>query len=173
MPLELELIRATEFVRVGAEGRFDLAASKKALAAIVSACRKRGLRHAVMDLRGVRIGPKSAFTTADLVELVNTFPKAGFTHELRVALIYASDPHKRARLFAFLSTLHGWEVQAFGNFEEAVMWLSSNGVKVKAAEQEKKERVPIRFHRPSQVQARPELARPGSARVEWVRPSHR
>jgi len=35
------------------------------------------------------------------------------------------DPHRRARLFAFLSTMHGWSVKAFGDFEEALFWRSS------------------------------------------------
>lgn len=124
MPLKLEIIRASEFVRVGPEGHFDLAASKAALAAVATACRKRGIQHAVIDLRALQPGPKPVFSPADLVELVNTFPSVGFTHQLRLAILYRSDPHKRARLFAFLSTLHGWNVRAFGDFEEALQWLS-------------------------------------------------
>ncbi len=42
MPLELGIIRATEFARMGAHGKFDLAASKSALATPAEACRKRG-----------------------------------------------------------------------------------------------------------------------------------
>jgi hypothetical protein len=125
MPLQLEIIRATEFVRVGAEGQFDLAASKVALATVARACRKRGVQHAVMDLRALQPGPKPVFTRADLTALVNTFPAAGFTRQLRLAILYRSDPHRRARLFAFLSTLHGWNVRAFGEFATALDWLSA------------------------------------------------
>jgi hypothetical protein len=42
-----------------------------------------------------------------------------------LAILYGSDPHHRARLFAFLSTMHGYAVRAFGDFEEALLWLSS------------------------------------------------
>lgn len=125
MSLQLEIIRAAEFVRVGAEGQFDLAASKVALATVARAGRKRGIQHAVMDLRALRPGPKPVFTPADLIELVNTFPAVGFTRRLRLAILYRSDPHRRARLFAFLSTLHGWNVRAFGAFETALAWLSA------------------------------------------------
>jgi hypothetical protein len=126
MSLQVEVIRAAEFVRVGAEGQFDLAASKAALANVAAACRKRGIDNAALDLRALQPGPKPVFTTADLVELVNTFPEVGFTKRLRLAILYRSDPHKRARLFAFVSTLHGWSVQAFGDFEHALHWLSSS-----------------------------------------------
>lgn len=124
MPLELQIIRANEFIRLGAQGHFDLPASKAALAELIRACRKRGLDQALLDLRALRPGPKPVFSPADLVSLVNTFPEVGFNRQLRLAILYHSDPHKRARLFAFLSTLHGWRVRAFGDFEAAILWLS-------------------------------------------------
>ena len=125
MPLELQIIRASEFIRLGAHGHFDLAASKAALAELVGACRKRGINQALMDLRALHPGPKPVFSPADLIALVNTFREIGFTHQQRLAILYGSDPHHRARLFAFLSTVRGWSVRAFSNFEESLHWLSS------------------------------------------------
>jgi hypothetical protein len=125
MPQELQIIRASEFVRMGAQGNFDLAASKVALAELAAACRKRGIPHAMLDLRALHPGPKPVFSPSDLAELVNTFREVGFTHQERLAILYGSDPHHRARLFAFLSAMHGWAVRAFGDFEEALLWLSS------------------------------------------------
>jgi hypothetical protein len=125
MPIELEIIRAREFIRLGAHGHFDLKASKAVLAVLAGACRKRGINQALLDLRALRPGPKPVFSPADLVSLVNTFREVGFTRAQRVAVLYSSDPHHRARLFAFISNLQGWSVQAFESFEEAVDWLSS------------------------------------------------
>ena len=125
MPQELQIIRASEFIRFGAQGYFDLAASKAALAELASACRKRGIAHAMVDLRALRPGPKPVFSPADVAELVNTFRDVGFTQEDRLAVLYHSDPHRRARLFAMLSTMHGYAVRAFADFEEALLWLSS------------------------------------------------
>jgi hypothetical protein len=124
MPLELEIIRASEFIRMNPQGHLDLAASKAALAGIARACRKRGIDQAMIDLRPFRPGPKPVFTPADLAELVSSFRVIGFTRRQRLAVLYHSDPHRRARLFAFLSTMHGWAVQAFGDFEKALIWLS-------------------------------------------------
>lgn len=149
MSLQIEIIRATEFVRVGAEGHFDLPASKAALATVAAACRKRGVQHAVIDLRALQPGPKPVFSPADLVELVKTFPAVGFTRRLRLAVLYRSDPHKRARLFAFLSTMHGWDVRAFGDFEPALLWLSSGQeTSVKTSRGAAEKTIPIQMRGP-------------------------
>lgn len=145
MPLELQIIRASEFVRLGAHGHFDLAASKVALAQLARACRKRGINQALMDLRALHPGPKPVFSPADLVELVKTFHEVGFTHQLRLAILYQTDPHHRARLFAFISTLHGWSVQAFNDFEKAIFWLShEQEAGVDTARTPSGKRIPIR-----------------------------
>jgi len=124
MSLELQIIRASEFIRLGAQGHFDLAASQAALTELAGACRKRGIDRALMDLRALQPGPKPVFSRTDLLTLVNKFCEAGFTRQQRLAILYTSDPHRRARLFAFLSTLHGWTVRAFDDFEKALHWLS-------------------------------------------------
>jgi hypothetical protein len=146
MPLELEIIRATEFVRMGAQGKFDLAASKWALTTLAEACRKRGINQAVVDLRATQSGPKPVLTPADLAELVRTFAEVGFDRRrLRLAILYRSDPHRRARLFAFLSTLHGWSVKAFGDFEAAVLWLSAVEPAAASSHAGGTQLIPIRF----------------------------
>jgi hypothetical protein len=122
--MELQIIRAQEFIRLGAQGDFDLEASKAVLAQLATACCKRGINQALLDLRALHPGPKPVFSPNDLVMLVNTFREAGFTHRQRLAVLYGSDPHHRVRLFAFIAKLRGWKVQAFDNFEDAVFWLS-------------------------------------------------
>jgi len=146
MPQELQIIRASEFIRFGAEGHFDLAASKLALAELAGACRRRGIAHAMMDLRALHPGPKPVFSPADLAELVNTFRQIGFTRQERLAILYGSDPHRRARLFAFLSTMHGYAVRAFGDFEEALLWLSGGQEpSPQRGRSPGEKRVPVRF----------------------------
>jgi hypothetical protein len=161
MPQELQIIRASEFIRFGAHGRFDLASSKAALAELAGVCRRRGIAQAMMDLRALHPGPKPVFSPADLAELVGTFREIGFTHQERLAILYHSDPHHRARLFAFLSAMHGWAVRAFGDFEEALLWLSSGqepGPERRRSPGEKQ--VPVRF---SKRKARP-ARRPAHSR---------
>ena len=147
MPLEMQIIRATEFVQVGAHGQFDLAASKEALAALAGACRKRGINLALLDLRELRPGPKPVFTAADLCALVSTFPEVGFGKHQRLAILYHSDPHKRARLFAFLSSMHGWSVRAFGDFEKAILWLSGPQKRALSPKPPAEKPIPIRVEK--------------------------
>jgi len=124
MPTELHIIRASDFIRLGAKGDFDMDASKAVLWELANACRKRGIDQAMLDLRALEPKPKPVFSPTDLAKLVNTFREVGFTHQQRLAILYSSDPHHRARMFAFIGTLRGWHVAAFGNFEEALEWLS-------------------------------------------------
>ena len=124
MPMELQIIRASEFIRLGPRGHFDLKASKAVLAQLARACCQRGIRRALLDLRALHPGPRPVFSPNDLVMLVSTFRQAGFTRQQRLAVLYGSDPHHRARLFAFIAKLRGWSVQAFDDYEQAVLWLS-------------------------------------------------
>jgi hypothetical protein len=143
MPLELQLIRASEFIRLSAEGHFDLETSILALAKIARACRKRGVERAMLDLRAVQTGPEPVFSPQDLATLVETFQRLGFTRNSRLALLYTSDPHGRARMFSFLSILRGWQVRGFGTFERAMRWLSEDEIG-EPGPKEEAQPVPIR-----------------------------
>ncbi|HWD92224.1 MAG TPA: hypothetical protein VG938_07735 [Verrucomicrobiae bacterium] len=123
MPLELQIIRACEFIRAGAEGRPDMDASRAVLRELASACRRRGIDRALLDLRSIRPGNTRIFTPADLASLVNTFREIGFTYEQRLAVLYSEDPYHGVRMFAFIGALRGWKVRAFGSFESALYWL--------------------------------------------------
>ena len=165
MPLELQIIRASEFVRLGAHGHFDLAASKAALAQLARACRKRGINQALMDLRALHPGPKPVFSPADLVELVKTLHEIGITHQLRLAILYRTDPFKRARLFAFLSTLHGWSVQAFDDFEKAIFWLSREQGIPSTRRSPREKRIPVhQLKREPRPKSRRRVVRPAKRR---------
>jgi hypothetical protein len=124
MPVELQIIRASEFVRIGPENHLDMEESRKALVLIAKACRLRGLDQALLDLRQLPIPDKPLFTPTELAELVDTFKQAGFGKNQRLAILYRSDPHHGARMFAFISKMRGCQVKAFQDFEQAMTWLS-------------------------------------------------
>ena len=145
MPLELQIIRAAEFIRLGAEGKLDVAASRGILRGLAAACRKRGITRALLDLRKVPVRPTPAFSPSDLASLVNAFREMGFRRDQRLALLYSADPHHRARLFALISTLRGWSVKAFDDFETAIGWLNSADPEAAEHELQTEEcRVPVR-----------------------------
>jgi sulfatase modifying factor 1 len=147
MPMELQIIRAHEFIRLGAHGHIDMKASKAVLAELAAACCKRGINQALLDLRALHPGPKPVFSLNDLAVLVGTFREIGFTRKQRLAVLYLSDPHHRARMFAFFAKMRGWRVQAFNGFEEAVLWLSGAGSEPSEVETEystRAKKVPVR-----------------------------
>ena len=165
MPIELQIIRVSDFVRVGTHGRFDFEASKLALANLARGCRKRGINQALLDLRAVTPGPVPIFSPADLASLVYTFHEMGFGKEHRLAVLYRTDPHHRARLFAFIGRMRGWHVAAFDNFEEALLWLSGGTEEDSDILSSILEPVPVN------IQERPVRARKGSI-ARWEKGSH-
>jgi len=124
MPVEIQVIRASEFVRVDPDDNLDFGASKKALEVLALACRKRGLDRAVIDLRKWPVLRKPRFTTKELAALVSTFREAGLPRRQRLAVLYRHDVYGGVRTFAFFSRMRGLDVQAFTDFEGAMQWLS-------------------------------------------------
>jgi hypothetical protein len=125
MPVELHIIRASEFVRLDARELLDFQASKQALRTLAQACRTRGLDCALLDLRLIPIPVKPQFTATELAELVGVFREAGFTKDQRLAILYHHDVHGGIRNFAFIGRIRGLQVQAFSEYEAALNWLSA------------------------------------------------
>ena len=125
MTLAIELIRTPEFIRASPHGILDFPASKETLGSIARACVKRGLKRALLDLRGLP-GRRVPFTCAELAELVETFRDSGFNKTHKLAVLYAEDRHRGAPLFSFIGRMQGWNVRALEDFEQALQWLSSD-----------------------------------------------
>ena len=160
MPLDLQIIRASEFVRLGARDHMDFEASKEALRELARACHKRGVERAILDLRDLPIPPKPIFTPTEVAALVESFREAGFSREQRLAVLYRADPHHGVRLFAFIGAMRGWNVQAFSDFEKALNWLSEHERHGKEAGGEE---VPIQVgRRKAEVKTRTQRGTTGS-----------
>jgi hypothetical protein len=147
MPLEIQVIKAAEFIRVNPQGKPDVLASREVLAKLAAACKKRGINRALVDLRSLVVGPKPVFSPADLLSLVNSFHKIGFRKNQRLAVLYADDRHHRAKMFAVIGSLRGWLVKAFCEYEAAINWLmlpsETEGLEVPMAGEE----IPVRRSR--------------------------
>lgn len=124
MPVELQVILASEFVRLDPHEHLDFEASKLALQELARACRKRGLDRAVVDLRSLPVLAKPHFTKNEIAGLVMAFREAGFSRDQRLAVLYRQDVHGGIRDFAFISRMRGMQVQDFADFEAALQWLS-------------------------------------------------
>jgi hypothetical protein len=124
MPVELQVIRASEFVCLDTDQHLDFEASKKTLQGLAAACRKRGLNRALLDLRGLPVLAKPHFTTVEVKALVEAFHDAGFTARQRLAILYEHDIYGIIRDFINFSRLRGIQVDAFLDYEDAARWLS-------------------------------------------------
>lgn len=152
MSIALEIIRASEFLRVDATEHLDFEASKNVLQGLAFACRKRGLDHAMMDLRALPVPAKPLFTPTQLAALIGAFREAGFSRRQRLAILFRNDFHGGIKTFAFLSKMRGLEVEAFDDFERAFLWLSEGhadlaeehrGVSVPIVKPEAKKRMEV------------------------------
>ena len=119
MPYNLQVVRCEDFIRVGAQGRLDVEASRQALAGLAAAMVARGIDRAIVDLRGVREG----LSTPAILELASTFHEAGFRREHRLALLHRWDRVAESDFFAASVFRRGWTVGSFDTFEEAFEWL--------------------------------------------------
>jgi hypothetical protein len=138
-PMELHVIRFREFVRLDANGHLDMAESHAVLSRLAETCRKRGLERSLLDGRGIQ----TELTPDEIAALVRDLAEMGFTRNQRLALLHKGDPHRRAALFALIAKLRGWKIRAFGDFEEAVDWLSS-GLDSRAEPQTSAQEIPLR-----------------------------
>lgn len=148
----LDIIRASEFIRLDTREHLDFAASKHVLESLAFACRKRGLDCAMLDLRKLPELDKPHFTTVELSKLIGAFRDAGFSRRQRLAILYRRDVYGGIRTFAFLSKMRGLQVQAFDDFEKAIFWLSEGqedfaerrgGIPVPISKREAKKRMEL------------------------------
>jgi hypothetical protein len=167
MPITLDIIRASEFIRLDATEHLDFEASKHVLEGLAFACRKRGIERAMLDLRTVPVPAKPLFTTAEMGTLIGAFRDAGFTRRHQLAILYQQDAHGGIRTFAFLSKLRGLQVRAFNDFEKALQWLSEG--QEDFGEQQRAFPVPIVKREAKKRVDEPAMGRPRSV---TVRPLH-
>jgi hypothetical protein len=149
MSVTLEIIRASEFIRVDATEHLNFEASRNLLQGLALACRKRGIDRAMLDLRGLPAPTKPAFTPTQLAALIGAFREAGFSRKQRLAVLFLEDVYGGIRTFTFLSKMRGLEVEAFDDFERALNWLSRGhaeehrGVPVPIMKRETKKRMEV------------------------------
>lgn len=122
MPYDIRIVRSREFVRLDADGHFDLAATRTLFADLIWTCARSQIGRVLLDLREA----KADLTVAQLVSLANV------THDVappplghRIALLTRAETQfERASLLATTVQEKGWDMTAFHSFEDALAWLS-------------------------------------------------
>jgi hypothetical protein len=122
MPYNLHIVKTSDFIRLNAKGETDVKHSHDVLAGLAEACFRHGVTCALLDVRDMK---KNSLKLTDLHTLAMAFREMGFREKHKLAVLHRLDGGERAELFAMFASDRGWNVQAFGNYEEAVDWFSA------------------------------------------------
>jgi hypothetical protein len=121
MPATIRIIRATDFIRVTAEGGLDLKESRRLLAATLSATDLVGYE-LVLDTRGAH----SSMSVTDLWNLAAEIGRVGGNLPRKTAVLCPRERFDHAEFFALCAQNRGFSVCAFTGFEDAMEWLISD-----------------------------------------------
>lgn len=121
MPVNMQIVKANDFIRLDAKGEVNLEESWQALAALAKQCVDLGVDYALLDVRKAQ----SDLKVTDVYRLAHAFEHVGFSKHHRLAVLhpYAG---KRAEIFAAFASDRGWHVRAFDDFEEAIEWFNTS-----------------------------------------------
>src|SRR6185436_4826872 len=100
----LQIVRASDFVRLDAHGKFDFDSSRRVLEQVALACVVRGIDCALLDIRDAQ----RSLSLTDLYKLAHAFPEMGFKQNQKVAVLHRYDATERAEMFAMFASDRGW-----------------------------------------------------------------
>jgi hypothetical protein len=131
MPYSLEIIHTGDFIHMNDKGGLDVETSKQALSKLARTCVQSGITNALLDVRDAKID----LDFQDLYEVAEAFKEMGFRKSHRLAVLYRDKASPRveffsikpgagAEFFARCASEQGWNVRAFGDYEQAIEWFS-------------------------------------------------
>src|SRR6476646_9988143 len=121
MGYNVHVVKSSDFVRLDARGRLDLAESRRVLSEVARECVRRGIDQALLDVRDLYTDLK----LADVYSLARAFQEMGFRRTDRLAVLHRYNSAEKAEFFALSAVDRGWDVRAFDNFEDAIEWFGS------------------------------------------------
>ncbi len=121
MPYNVHIVKTNDFIRLDAHGQTDVKRSRKVLEGLAKSCVASSVDCALLDVRDL----KSSLKLTDLLDLAKAFREMGFRDKHRLAVLHRYDGGDRAEIFAVFAFERGWNVQSFGDYEEAIEWFSS------------------------------------------------
>jgi hypothetical protein len=120
MSCTITIIPAREFFRTKANGEFDLDATRKASFDVFSRMKDLNVSEVLLDHRQT----STQMTASDLLTLFKELHLGGFLKARKIAILNHPkrdfDPDK---FFAACAQTKGYQIAAFHDFEEAVIWL--------------------------------------------------
>jgi anti-anti-sigma regulatory factor len=121
MVLNVEIIKAGDFLKTTARGEFDLTKSKKLLHAIVTKAREHKDHHLLIDIRGTT---SPHMGTIDLYNIVIEMEK--HKDVLKNKIVVIDDDNETFNKMEFIEMCaknRGFKINAVTDYEEAIQWL--------------------------------------------------
>jgi DNA-binding NarL/FixJ family response regulator len=119
--LKLQIIKAGDFIKSTPTGDLDINASELGLKEIAVAGDDLREYTILIDLRDV----KSRLSSADIYVLASKLAKYGETFRRKTAVLARADKDiDQAKFFEIAAHNQGFNVRAFTDFEDAIIWLS-------------------------------------------------
>jgi signal transduction histidine kinase len=119
VPGNVKIIRSREFIRLRADGEADLEAGERLLKEIAQAGEGLETFEVLVDTREV----SGRLSTADLWTLCERLVRYRRTFAHRTAILCPLERFDHARFFALCAENHGFNIQAFSEYEDAMEWL--------------------------------------------------
>jgi hypothetical protein len=121
MVYDIRMISAKDFIRLDAEGRFDLPATQRMFRDTMWACVNSKIGRVLLDIRDA----SADMTVAQVVSLAAICGEITPTmkdHKIAI-LNRPKDELDRAQIVASVAAQHHWNIRAFRDFEQAFDWL--------------------------------------------------
>jgi len=120
MTANIHIIPASDFVVSSATGHFDLEKTRAFLKKTLTAAQLNDQSHIMLDLRGGS-GTLRAFEVFELVSVLEEITPP--FHGKLAFLNQPKDSFNRAEFFSRCARFRGFDVEAFQEFEKAILWL--------------------------------------------------
>jgi hypothetical protein len=115
MHYDFRMIRGKDFLRLDAQGHFDMAATRNMLRDTIWACTQSKMGRVLLDIRDA----STTLTTAQMFQLAQVCQEVSpTTEEHRIAILNRpTDDLDRAETVANAAAEHGWNIAVFRDFE--------------------------------------------------------
>jgi hypothetical protein len=119
MPTNVKVIRARDFIRAKPDGEANLEAAEQLLKDIVQAGAGLDEFEILVDTREV----SGMLSATDLWTLAERLVRYRHSFARRTAVVCPIERFDHARFFSLCADNHGFNIQAFTSYEDAMEWL--------------------------------------------------
>jgi len=124
MPTNVRIIHAHDFIKTTPEGQLNLERSKKELVEVASASAPLVDYGIILDTRKAEV----AMSVTELWLLAAELTKFRKAFSRNTAVLCPLEKFDYAEFFALCAKNRGLQVRAFTSFEDAIEWLTANGI---------------------------------------------